>query len=89
MTPSELFILSYFVDYTDFSAVSFFKLLNELVAVDVIGGKPVLRGHKAQGGGKVGLTHARRAEEDHVFSVFQKTHGGQFVRAPKRLCKRE
>ena len=59
--------------------MGFFELLNKLVAVDVVGGKSVLGGHKAQGGGKVGLAHARWAEENHVFSVFQKTHGGQFV----------
>ena len=42
----------------------FFELLNKLVAVDVVSGKAVLRCHKAQGGGKVGLAHAWRAEED-------------------------
>ena len=62
-----------------FSKWAFFELLNELVAVDVVGGEPMLRRHKAQGGGKVGFAHAGRAEEDHVFSVFQKAHGGQFV----------
>ena len=59
--------------------MGFFELLNKLVAVDVVGGKSVLGGHKAQGGGKVGFAHARRAEEDHVFSIFQEAHGGQFV----------
>ena len=27
-----------------------FQLLDELVAIDIVGGKPVLRGHKAKGG---------------------------------------
>ena len=53
--------------------------LNELVAVNAVSGKPVLCRHKTQGGGKVGLAHAGRSEEDHVFSVFQKAHGGQFI----------
>ena len=59
--------------------MGFFGLLNELVVVDVVSGKAVLCRHKAQGGGKVGFAHARRAEEDHVFSIFQEAHGGQFV----------
>ena len=25
------------------------------------------------------FAYARRAEEDHIFSIFQETHGGQFV----------
>ena len=57
----------------------FFELLNELVAVDIVSGKAVLSGHKAQGRGKVGLAHARGTKEDHVFSIFQEAHGGQFV----------
>ena len=56
-----------------------FELLNELVAVDVVSGEPMLCCHKAQGGGQVGLAHAWRAEEDHIFSIFQKPHGSQFV----------
>ena len=30
--------------------MSLFQLLNQLVAVDIVGGKPVLRSHKAEGG---------------------------------------
>ena len=59
----------------------FFELLNELVVVDIVGGKAVLCGHETQCRGEVGPAHARRAEEGHVFSVFS--------RALKRLCKRE
>ena len=57
----------------------FFELLNELMAVDVVSGKPVLCRHEAQCGGQMSLAHAGRAEEDHVFSVFQEAHGGQFI----------
>ena len=55
------------------------KLLDELVAVDVVGGKAVLGGHKAQGGGQMGLAHTGRAEEYHVLPILQEAHGGQFV----------
>ena len=58
---------------------SFFEQLNELVTVDVVSGEPMLRRHKAQGGGQMGFAHAGRAEEDHVFSVFQKAHSGQLI----------
>ena len=59
--------------------MGFFELFNELVAVDIVSGEPVLSGHKAQGGGKVGLAHTWRTKEDHVFSIFQEAHGRQFV----------
>ena len=38
-----------------------------------------LRRHKTYGRGKVGLAHARGTQEDHVFCVFQKAHGGQLI----------
>ena len=50
-----------------------------LVAVDVVGGEPVLCCHQAQGGGQMGLAHAWRAEENHILPVLQEAHGGQFV----------
>ena len=55
------------------------ELLNELVAVDIVSGEPVLRRYQAQGRSQVGFTYPRRAKEHHVFSVFQKPHGGQLV----------
>ena len=39
----------------------------------------VLSRHKAQCGNQMSLAHAGRAEEDHIFSVFQEAHGGQFI----------
>ena len=62
-----------------FSKWAFFKLLNKLVAVDVVGGESVLRRHQTQGRGQMGLANAGRAEKHHIFSVFQETHGGQLV----------
>ena len=56
-----------------------FELLNKLVAVDVVGREAMLGGHKAQGGGQMSLAHTWRSEEYHVLTVFQETHGGQFV----------
>ena len=38
--------------------MSFFELLNELVAIDVVSGEPMLSRHKAQGGGQMGFTQA-------------------------------
>ena len=40
------------------------ELLDELVAVDVVGRETVLCCHQAQSGGQMGLAHAGRAEED-------------------------
>ena len=51
--------------------MSLFELLNELVAVDVVGGKAVLSRHTTQSGGEMGLADAGRTEEDHIFSIFQ------------------
>ena len=49
--------------------MSFFELLNELVAVDVVGGEPVLSSHQTKGRGQVGFPHTGRSEKDHIFSV--------------------
>ena len=35
------------------------------------------------------LAYAGWAKKDDVFPVLQETHGGRFVRAPKKLCKSE
>ena len=59
--------------------VSFFELLNELVAVDVVGGEPVLSSHQTKGGSQVGLSNTGRAKEDDIFSVLQEAHGSQFI----------
>ena len=59
--------------------MGFLKLLDELVAVDVVDRKAVPGGHKAQGGGQVGLVCTRRPEEYHVLPILQEAHGGQFV----------
>ena len=59
--------------------MSLFQLLNKLVAVDVVGGEPVLSRHKAQGGGQMSLAHTWWSKEYHVLPVLQETHGGQFV----------
>ena len=56
--------------------MSFFELLNELVAVDVVGRKAVLCGYKTQSGCEMGFAHTWRAKEDYVFPIFQETHGG-------------
>ena len=56
-----------------------FELLNKLVAIDVVGGEPVLSRHKAQGGGQMSLAHAGRVEKNYILPVFQETHGGQLV----------
>lgn len=55
------------------------SLLNELVATDVVGGKVVLRCHKVQGGGQMGLAHPRSAKKGPILSIFQKTHGCQLI----------
>ena len=55
------------------------ELLNELVAVDIVGRETVLCRHKTQGRGQMGLAYTGRPEEYYIFSVFQKAHGGQFV----------
>ena len=47
--------------------MSLFQLLNELVAVDVVSGKSVPCGHKAQSGNQMGLAHAGRVKEYHIF----------------------
>ena len=39
-----------------------FELLNELVAVDLVGGEPMLGRHKPQGGGQVGFTYPGRRD---------------------------
>ena len=49
-----------------------FKLLNELMAVDVVGRESVLGSHQTKGGSQVGFAYTRRAEKDHMFSVLQK-----------------
>ena len=59
--------------------MGFFQLLNELVAVGIIGGKPVLHGHKAQSRSQVGFAHTGQAKEDHIFSILQETHGSQLI----------
>ncbi len=59
--------------------VGLFQLRNERMAVDVVSRKTMLRGHKAEGGGQMGLAHAGRPEEDYILPVFQKAHGGQLV----------
>ena len=51
--------------------MGFFELLNELVAVDIVSGEPVLSGHKAQGGGKVGLALTRGPRKT-TFSPFSR-----------------
>lgn len=59
--------------------MSLLELLNELMAVDVVGRETVLCCHQAQGGGKMGLTHTRRPEEYHVLPILQEAHSGQLV----------
>jgi len=59
--------------------VSFLQLLNQLVAVDIVGGEAVPCGYTAEGGGQVGLAHAGRAQEYHILAVFQETHSSQLV----------
>ena len=59
-----------------------FELLNELVAIHVVGGEAVLGRHKAQHGGQMGLAHTWRTEEYHVLPVFQEAHGGQLIDLP-------
>ena len=54
--------------------VSLLELLNELVAVDVVGRESVPRRHQAQSGGQMGLAHTRRPEEYHVFPILQEAH---------------
>ena len=56
-----------------------FKLLNKLVAVDVVGGEAVLGRHQAQGRGQVGFAHSGRPKEYHVLPILQEAHGGQLV----------
>lgn len=48
--------------------VSFFELLNELVAVDVVGGEPVLSSHQTKGGSQVGLSNGPRKTTFSPFS---------------------
>ncbi len=59
--------------------MGFFQLLNQLVAVDIVGGETVLCGYQAEGGGQVGLAHAGRSEKHHILAVLQEAHGSQFV----------
>ena len=59
--------------------VGLFKLLNELMAVDVVGREPVLGSHQAECGSQVGFAYTRWAEKYHVFSVLQKAHGSEFI----------
>ena len=59
--------------------MSLFQLLDELAAVDVAGRESVPCRRKAQGGGQMGLARAGRAKEQHILSVFQKTHGSQLI----------
>ncbi len=49
--------------------VSFFQLLNQLVAVDIVGGEAVLRGYKAECGGQMGLAHAGAANIYGSYSI--------------------
>ena len=62
--------------------MSLFELLNELVAIHVIGGEPMLCRHKAQSGSQMSFAHAGWAEENHILTVFQEAHGGQLIDLP-------
>ena len=59
--------------------MGFLELLDELVAIHIVGRKAMLGHHKAQGGGEMGLAHTWRAEEDYVLTLLQEAHGGQLV----------
>ena len=59
-----------------------FELLDELVAIHVVGGEAMLGRHKAQHGGQMSLAHTWRTEEYHVLPVFQEAHGGQLIDLP-------
>ena len=56
-----------------------FELLDELVAIHVVGGEAALGRHKAQRGGQMSLALAWWAEEDLILSVFQEAHGSQLI----------
>ena len=49
------------------------------MAVDVVGGEPVLSSHQAQGGGQMSLAHTWRSEEYYILPVFQEAHGSQLI----------
>ena len=57
-------------------------MLNKLVAIHVVSGEAMLGGHKAQGGGQMGLAHTWWSEEYHVLPILQEAHGGQLIDLP-------
>ena len=59
--------------------MSLFHLLNQGVAVDVVGREPVAGGFHAEGGGEMGFANAGRPEEYDILSVFKKPHGSQLL----------
>ena len=59
--------------------VALFELLNEGMAVDVVGGIPVFSCDHAQGICEVGFSDAGRAEKHDILGVLHETHGGKFV----------
>ena len=62
--------------------MSLFKLLNELMAIDVIDDEPASGSGQAQGCGEMSFTHTGWAGKYDVFTVFKKPHGGQFFNLP-------
>ena len=53
--------------------MSFFELLNKLVAVDVIGRESMLGSDQTESRSQMGLTHTGRTEEDNIFAIFQES----------------
>lgn len=60
----------------------FFELLDQSVAVDIVGRIAVPGGRRTQRRGQMHLAHARRTEEHNVLPVFQKPPGRQLVNLP-------